>query len=1283
MSITGISKGNDLHAKSVGSSSFPLPGVSTPVQMNNVLHIPDLPCRLLSVKAATKYDVEFTFFKTRPNGVSGHIRFPGVSQPAPMYLVQNHYVLCLPARQTALFNEPLSPPAVSTAKQNERLPFSSYRHTLLLEHLRLCHASERLVRNTVAHTHGGLDILSREHLDPCSACVAGKSHHTNTPATRAVPSERDPALRLVHTDWWGPYRTPGPNGERYIQVFIDDMSGYAGVYPSRNKDCGADNLRHFAAMLKEITNNKCSVHLVQADYERVYTHGAFAALCSNVGYLQRFSSPYSHNQNGRAERYWRTMENFVSAMFSYSGVGLRFWPYAVRTFTIHHNMMASTTNSLSPYERLTGKRPDISALRTWGCPVEAYVEAHDRPKFGAKCQQGINLGPCVQTKGGFYVYFPKTHSIRVTRHIPTFDELWRARKEFYNPLPPPPGVVFNTPPAVSTADAAPLLRLPMGPPPLPHPPAPAQAPNAGLPPPLQTPLQPAQPPLAPRLPIARATPITPAGNTGAAPLRLLQPRPLGFPPGIAAAAPPAAAAATTAAPFGTPGAGPSVLPDGPNTNNVPGHPDGSRRVAITPANDVCEPLEIISRGKTRNTRDHFFTKYANSYNITREAIKARAQLEPTPCVPAKPPTASVFNDSNFDVEWAPIPKKRAQLSHFNGRPLDVLRDFLHAEKQQGDISPPSTGQFFTAISGVFSPKNNSAFFHASPIAIAPALSTAATRDFSKIHDIAIDDCLTTDNPVAYCFVTISLPSGATPKTYHQAINSVDRRHWIFALDSEYDQLVDAGTWTLVKKSEARNVITGKWVFKIKRKADGSIERYKARWVARGFAQRQGIDYFENFSPTIRYSSIRLLLSLANALDMGLYGCDVSNAFARAQMDTDQVHVFQPTGYEKTAADGSKLVTKLKMSLYGTKQAARLWNIKFREHLLDAGWRQFESDTCIFTRTTDRNGIEYIGIYVDDIVHLCRDKHVHATFHAFCNEHFPTTTQGELTWILGMEVRRNRRTRTLTINQTQKILELLEHCDMLDAKPLTTPMEIQWKKGTGSPTVDPVRITEYRSKVASCSFIAGCTRPDIQLAVSKLSRHLSRPNEKCFTALTHLLRYLAGTPELGIRYHFGNETTLTLETYADSTFGGEHEDKAKSQGGYTVHFGGGPIDWSSKLQSVIALSSAEAEQMSAFNTSRTIVHFRQLLGELGHADNQPTIIREDNTACIAQSKNPVDPTRTRHVLIQYHYLRELTAMGIVRLIYICTRDQVADILTKPLPPKDFLRLRPFIVSDTDV
>jgi hypothetical protein len=280
----------------------------------------------------------------------------------------------------------------------------------------------------------------------------------------------------------------------------------------------------------------------------------------------------------------------------------------------------------------------------------------------------------------------------------------------------------------------------------------------------------------------------------------------------------------------------------------------------------------------------------------------------------------------------------------------------------------------------------------------------------------------------------------------------------------------------------------------------------------------------------------------------------------------------------------------------------------------------------------------------------------------------------------MEVKRDRAARTLTLNQTQATLTFLESCNMRDAKPLPTPMEVNWQYGDEPPVSDPQLHSEFRSKVGSISYLSQCTRPDITFAVSKLCRHLHNPNPSCFRALQHLIQFLAGTPRHGITYSANPATSLLeLEAFADSSYGGEDNDQAKSHHGYLIYFAGGIIDWSSNLQSTIALSSAEAEFIAAFHCSRSVIYYRQLLAEFDIPQTKPTILWEDNEACISQSKNPVNHKRCKHILIKYHYLRQLASDNHVLLQYIDTKRQIADALTKPLPKIDFSRLAPFLVS----
>jgi hypothetical protein len=265
-----------------------------------------------------------------------------------------------------------------------------------------------------------------------------------------------------------------------------------------------------------------------------------------------------------------------------------------------------------------------------------------------------------------------------------------------------------------------------------------------------------------------------------------------------------------------------------------------------------------------------------------------------------------------------------------------------------------------------------------------------------------------------------------------------------------------------------------------------------------------------------------------------------------------------------------------------------------------------------------------------------------------------------------------------MSQSQAILDFLEKWNIDLKKTRKIPMSEKWAYGDEPATEDPERIKEFQSKVGSLNYFTQLTCPDIAFAVGILCRHLQNPNEQCFIAVQHLMSYLAGTMDLGIRYTSSDSSDLRLEAYCDANWGSDSTYKGRSTSGSVIYFGGGPIDWNSSIQKVVANSSAESEHISAFQASRNVVYYRQFLEEFGHKQGAPTTVHSDNTSAIAQSKNPIKNKHNKHMLLKYHYLRDLVSDQHVRLQFIRTVDQIADINTKPLVKQLFLQLRPFLV-----
>ena len=264
--------------------------------------------------------------------------------------------------------------------------------------------------------------------------------------------------------------------------------------------------------------------------------------------------------------------------------------------------------------------------------------------------------------------------------------------------------------------------------------------------------------------------------------------------------------------------------------------------------------------------------------------------------------------------------------------------------------------------------------------------------------------------------------------------------------------------------------------------------------------------------------------------------------------------------------------------------------------------------------------------------------------------------GELQWILGMEVKRNRELRTLEINQLNYINLVLKRFGMDDCKPIGTPAEGYLSRTEGDASI------EYMSMVGSLLYAAMVTRPDIAYAVQALGRHMQAVSEEHFKAAKRVLRYLQGTKHMGIKYSSGE---MKLVGYSDSDWGSDKNTK-RSTTGYIFALGAGTISWGCRLQPTVALSTTEAEYMAACAAVQEAVYLRQLLSDLKFEQEGATVIFEDNKGCIDLSENPIHYKRTKHIDIRYHYIREKVESGEIKLTYIHSQAQLADLLTKPLP-----------------
>jgi hypothetical protein len=467
-------------------------------------------------------------------------------------------------------------------------------------------------------------------------------------------------------------------------------------------------------------------------------------------------------------------------------------------------------------------------------------------------------------------------------------------------------------------------------------------------------------------------------------------------------------------------------------------------------------------------------------------------------------------------------------------------------------------------------------------------------------------------------------------------------------------------WDIVPRPEGKSVVTSKWIYKIKHTADGSIEKHKARFVARGFSQVEGIDYEETFAPVARYTSIRTIISLATSMGWRLHQMDVKTTFLNGEIE-EEVYIEQPDGF--VIHEKESHVCRLKKALYGLKQAPRAWYARIDGHLMSLGFNKSVVDPNLYYKTVNGESLILV-LYVDDLFLTGTESLIVECKYALASE-FEMKDLGMMHYFLGLEVW--QRTDEIFLSQGKYTVEILKKFGMLNCKPMATPMVTNLKKlSVSSSDSDEIDPTLYRQLIGSLMYLVN-TRPDICYAVSALSQFMSQPRQTHWIVAKHVLRYLRGTVGHGLRYT--SSIDMRLQGYTDSDWAGSAVDR-KSTSGCCFTLGSAMVSWCSRKQTSVALSTAEAEYIALSVAVREAVWLRKLLADLfGHVLDS-TVIHCDNQSCVKLSENPVFHDKSKHIEIKYHYIRDMVQRKAVLVQYLPTDEQVVDVLTKPLTRTKF-------------
>ncbi|KAJ0781817.1 putative RNA-directed DNA polymerase [Helianthus annuus] len=506
---------------------------------------------------------------------------------------------------------------------------------------------------------------------------------------------------------------------------------------------------------------------------------------------------------------------------------------------------------------------------------------------------------------------------------------------------------------------------------------------------------------------------------------------------------------------------------------------------------------------------------------------------------------------------------------------------------------------------------------------------------------------------------VALTASTEPRGYKSAAKNPK---WIAAMHEEIDALKYNNTWTLVPRPSDTNVVGSKWVYRIKYHSDGSIERYKARLVAQGYTQIPGLDYSHTFSPVVKASTVRIVLSLAVLNDWKLHQLDVKNAFLNGNL-TETVFMEQPPGFIHPQYPNH--VCRLTKALYGLKQAPRAWFQRLSTFLTSYGFTCSRADTSLFVFSRE-SCIMYLLVYVDDLILTGNDETAIATFISCLNHEFAIKDLGDLNYFLGLEVAYSDN--GLFLHQSKYATDILRRADLLDSKPVATPLAPHESFiSQGDPYHDP---TLYRSLVGALQYLT-ITRPDLSYAVNQVCQFLHAPTVDHFQSVKRILRYVKGTLSFGLT--FSRHHKPSLVGFSDADWARCLETR-RSTYGYSIFLGGNLVSWSAKKQPTVSRSSCESEYRAMANTAAEIVWITHLLEELrALPPNRPTLLC-DNKSALFMTQNPVSHKRAKHIDLDYHFIRELVTSGKLYTKFVPTNLQVADIFTKSLPRAPFETFR---------
>ena len=527
-----------------------------------------------------------------------------------------------------------------------------------------------------------------------------------------------------------------------------------------------------------------------------------------------------------------------------------------------------------------------------------------------------------------------------------------------------------------------------------------------------------------------------------------------------------------------------------------------------------------------------------------------------------------------------------------------------------------------------------------------AMPDASDDNNEQVEELSEEELATVE------VALVSVLEIAEPATYRQAEKSAEWPQWRQAMEEEVKSLRENKVWDVVNRPRDRKVVDGKWVYKVKGNSLGEIERFKARYVAKGFSQIQGIDYDETYASVARYDSLRLLLAITACKNWRPRQLDIKTAFLYGILKED-IYMQLPEGYRE---DGK--VARLKRCIYGLKQSPREWYFRLVEYLRPYGFAFSSFDPCVLVH---ESGNLFIAIYVDDITLFGEQGQLLNQTVSILKSEFKVNDMGLLHWLLGIQIEYSDA--GISLSQTAFIDKILNRFSMRDCNPVATPIDANHRLMAAAPDDERADATCYQQIIGSLMYLVTATRPDLAYTITHLSQFNSDPSKAHMNAAKRVLRYLKRSRDQKLLFPFST-SDIVLSGFTDASYG-NCLDTRRSFSGYIFQLNGCTISWRSRKQRTVATSTCEAEYMALAMATKHHLWLQRALKELLKRPITAALSVDSNSA-LDLANNAKINDRSKHIDIAYHFTREKVEDGSLNLLHVPSSENLADICTKGLP-----------------